>query len=109
MEAYGGGRIPTQTQRPPLLSSLVMKDKTKKLFWSRTEDLLSPQPQRPNFEIESQLIDQLNDRHCLSTILVQTAYEGVWRRIKPYGGVRRPPYASIRLRTPPYASVLSVR
>ena len=24
MEAYGGGRIPTQTQRPPFLSSLVM-------------------------------------------------------------------------------------
>ena len=30
MEAYGGGRIPTQTQRPPLLSGLVMKDKTER-------------------------------------------------------------------------------
>ena len=29
-EAYGGGRRPTQRHRPPLLSSLIMKDKTKR-------------------------------------------------------------------------------
>ena len=29
-KAYGGGRRPTHRHRPPLLSSLIMKDKTKR-------------------------------------------------------------------------------
>jgi hypothetical protein len=63
---------------------------------------LSPQTQRTNFEIESQLIGRSHVVEIMTPGSVTEAREAVRRRMEASVRFRTPPYASVRLHTPPY-------
>ena len=119
-KAFGGGRRPTQRHRPPLLSSLIMKDKIRR---SKRSCLMFTKLLPTNYPV----IDEAYRAVRRSTVTPNATTEFRDRitadRPRPFCGnndvrvsvteacdaVRRRMEASVRLRTPPYASVRSVR